>query len=106
MSSQVRSPKVTSIMANGGRDKVAADWLPQAKGGRERTTDRTTCSPVWHFTVSGKRLSFWDPSNVYVAQAAAPISDLAPARVCRNMLLVRCVSAPGPDLSAAMQALL
>ena len=33
MSSQVRSPKVTSIMANGGRDKVAADWLPQAKGG-------------------------------------------------------------------------
>lgn len=63
-----------------------------------------TCSPVCSVTARGKRLSVLDPSSVHVAQAAAPSRVLAPARVCRNMLLVRCVSAPGPDLSAPKAA--
>ena len=68
-----------------------------------RTTESTTSSPLCTRTVSGKRLSARLPSSVQVAQAAAPRTRRVPASACRNMLFVRCVSAPGPDRSAAAQ---
>ena len=68
-----------------------------------RTTESTTSSPLCTRMLSGKRLSARLPSSVQVAQAAAPRTRRVPASACRNMLFVRCVSAPGPDRSAAAQ---
>ena len=68
-----------------------------------RTTESTTSSPLCTRTLRGKRLSARLPSSVQVAQAAAPRTRRVPARACRNMPFVRCVSAPGPDRSAAAQ---
>lgn len=69
---------------------------------KKRTTERVREAPQWVRTLTGKRVSSLSaPMSVEEAHEAAPMSVRAPASECSSIVLVRCVTTPGPVRSAS-----
>ena len=69
--------------------------------GKKRTTERVRQAPQWVRMLTGKRVSSLSAlMSMEEAQEAAPIRVRAPVSECSSIVLVRCVTTPGPVRSA------